>query len=69
MAGVWMAGVWNRRYEAVTVPPIPRTATLNTFTIIRKQYIANTKTTYSEEHSKQKSILKFVQSRVHVHSS
>lgn len=50
----------------MTISLTPIIATLNTFTIIRKRYIAYTKKiTYSEDHSK-KSILKFVQSRVHV---
>jgi hypothetical protein len=57
-----MTGVWDCRYEAA----VPTTVTLSIFIIIRKQYIANTqKSTYSE---KQKSILKFVQSRLHVRS-
>jgi hypothetical protein len=62
MVEVWMAGVWNRTSVAATVPLAPIITAPKTFTIIRKQYIANTKTTYSEEQS----ILKFAQSQLHV---
>jgi hypothetical protein len=43
MAGVWMTGVWDRRYEAAA----PTTVTLNTFVIIRRQYVYSK---YAEVH-------------------
>jgi hypothetical protein len=52
IAGAWMAGVSDRRYEPMA-PPVPTIAILTAFTIVRKQYIANVKkTTYNEDHLK-----------------
>jgi hypothetical protein len=61
----WMAGVSDRRYEAIA-PPVPTTAIPKALIIVREQYIANVKkTTYNEDRSKQKSILQTFHFRLH----